>query len=84
VGLQSLLGFQAKLQSLVEQKQKGDEMSKKKNLQIKVWAEIEVLDLDTDETEDVGLPVCLGTFSTVEDAQAFLSNLETTYEGEPA
>jgi hypothetical protein len=55
---------------------------KKKNLQIKVWAEIEVLDLDTDEsTEGNRLPVCLGEFSTLKDAQAFLSSLETFYEG---
>ncbi len=47
----------------------------------KIWAKIEELNLETEEYRDLGEPVPIGEFDTVEEAEAFLKGISWDGEG---
>ena len=48
----------------------------------KVWLQIEEIDDDADHYEDVGEPMPLMDFNTIEDAEKFLKTLHWEWRGE--
>lgn len=46
----------------------------------KVWIEVEECDEDEDQYKDIGLPICAGTFESLEAACDFADELSGTME----